>query len=80
MARNVILELPDYGGKGSADRAMSKMRVGGTYLVVPGGEGGKISSHPKAGVRQLTFRGTVLAVPLLICRCLAVQNAIPTQY
>ena len=30
----------------------------GTYLIVPGGEGGQISSHPKAGVHQITFRGT----------------------
>jgi hypothetical protein len=48
----------NYGGKGSADRAMPKLKLGGAYLVVPGGQGGRVSQRPRAGVRQITFSGT----------------------
>ena len=64
MARDVFDALDDdsvdavfdnYGGKGTADKAMSKLRAGGIYLLLPGGGGGTISPHPKPGVRQISF-------------------------
>ena len=48
----------NFGAPGTADRAMRTMRHGGTILVLPGGESGKISKHPRADVRQITFSGT----------------------
>lgn len=55
---SVDLVYDNYGAAGTADRAMPKIKVGGTYLIVPGGEGGRVSAHPRAGIHQLTFRGT----------------------
>ena len=40
------------GGKGTADKAMPKMKPGGVFLLLPGGEGGSLSKNPKPGVRQ----------------------------
>ncbi len=34
---------------------MRTLRTGGTFIVLPGGNGGTISKHPKAGVRQINF-------------------------
>jgi len=48
----------NYGAPGTADKAMRTLKTSGTYLVVPGGEAGGISKHPKAGVKQITFAGT----------------------
>ena len=46
----------NYAGNGSADKAMPKLRVGGTFLLLPHGNGaGTLSKHPKAGVRQINF-------------------------
>ena len=46
----------NYGGNGTADRAMRALRVGGTYLLLPhGNSAGALSKHPKAGVRQINF-------------------------
>ena len=46
----------NYGGNGTADKAMPKLRVGGTYLLLPHGNGeGALSKHPKAGVTQINF-------------------------
>eukprot|EP01052_Picozoa_sp_SAG31_P036461 SAG31_NODE_4555_length_3143_cov_5.394875_6_plen_142_part_00 len=42
------------GAKGTADKAMRTIRPGGTILVLPGGNGGTTSRHPKAGVRQMS--------------------------
>ena len=52
---SVDIVIDNYGAKGTADKAMRTIRVGGTYLILPGGEGGQISAHPKAGVRQINF-------------------------
>ena len=42
----------NYGGNGTADRAMPKLRTGGVYLLLPHGDSaGALSKHPKAGVR-----------------------------
>lgn len=62
--QDIFAALPDnsvdvvydnYGSKGEADKAMRKMKAGGVYLVLPGGNGGTISRHPKKGVRQINF-------------------------
>ena len=45
----------NYGAKGTADKAMPKIKPGGTYLLLPGGEDGALSKHPKAGVKQVNF-------------------------
>ena len=45
----------NYGAKGTADKAMPKIKPGGTYLLLPGGEGGALSKHPKPGVKQVNF-------------------------
>ena len=42
------------GGKGTADKAMPKMKPGGVFLLLPGGEGGSLSKNPKPGVRQIS--------------------------
>ena len=47
--------IDNHGAKGTADKAMRTIRVGGTYIVLPGGGGGTISKHPKVGVRQINF-------------------------
>eukprot|EP01062_Namystynia_karyoxenos_P070615 TRINITY_DN65974_c0_g1_i1.p2 TRINITY_DN65974_c0_g1~~TRINITY_DN65974_c0_g1_i1.p2 ORF type:complete len:336 (+),score=149.37 TRINITY_DN65974_c0_g1_i1:80-1087(+) len=52
---SVDIVYDNYGAKGTADKAMAKIRSGGTYLLLPGGGGGKISDHPKAGVKQINF-------------------------
>ena len=31
------------------------LKSGGVYIILPGGEGGKISDHPKAGVKQINY-------------------------
>ena len=52
---SVDIVYDNYGAKGTADKAMPKIRSGGVYLVLPGGEGGSISKHPKDGVKQIDF-------------------------
>ena len=54
-ADSVDVVFDNYGAKGSADKAMRALRAGGTYIILPGGEGGTVSKHPKAGVRQINF-------------------------
>jgi NADPH:quinone reductase-like Zn-dependent oxidoreductase len=46
----------NYCGKGTADKAMSKLRTGGTFLLLPHGNSqGTLSKHPKPGVKQINF-------------------------
>eukprot|EP00912_Choanoflagellata_sp_UC4_P000785 UC4_evm1s494 len=45
----------NYGGKGTADLAMPKMHVPGIFLLLPGGQNGQLSKHPKEGVKQIKF-------------------------
>lgn len=52
---SVDIVIDNYGAKGTADKAMHAIRPGGVYLVLPGGNGGTISKHPKAGVKQINF-------------------------
>jgi NADPH:quinone reductase-like Zn-dependent oxidoreductase len=52
---SVDLVFDNFGSPGTADKAMHAIRPGGTFLVLMGGEGGKISDHPKEGVKQIPF-------------------------
>lgn len=52
---SVDIVFDNLGTPGTADRAMRTIKTGGTILVLPGGNGGKISDHPKAGVTQIPF-------------------------
>ena len=52
---SVDVVLDNYGEPGTADKAMRKLRAGGVYLVLPGGNGGGISKRPKPGVTQINF-------------------------
>lgn len=53
---SVDLVFDNLGLPGTADKAMHAIRAGGTYLVLFGGDGGKISDHPKDGVKQIAFK------------------------
>jgi NADPH:quinone reductase len=44
----------NYGAPGTADKAMAKLKVGGTFIFLPG-KGGALSKHPKKGVKQINF-------------------------
>jgi len=53
-ADSVDIVFDNFGAKGTADEMMHAIRSGGTFVVLPGGNRGKVSSHPKAGVKQIT--------------------------
>jgi len=55
---SVDIVIDNYGAKGTADKAMKALRAGGVYLVLPGGNGGTVTKHPKAGVKQVNFGET----------------------
>eukprot|EP00656_Telonema_subtile_P025199 TRINITY_DN27297_c0_g1_i1.p2 TRINITY_DN27297_c0_g1~~TRINITY_DN27297_c0_g1_i1.p2 ORF type:complete len:182 (-),score=34.83 TRINITY_DN27297_c0_g1_i1:86-631(-) len=50
---SVDIVFDNIGVPGTADEMMHAIRSGGTYLVLEGGNQGKISKHPKAGVKQI---------------------------
>merc|ERR1711871_1149411 len=50
----VDIVYDNYGAPGTADRAMPKLRAGGTFIFLPG-KGGSLSKHPKHGVRQINY-------------------------
>lgn len=52
---SVDIVYDNIGFPGTADKAMHAIREGGVFLVLQGGNGGTISKHPKAGVRQVPF-------------------------
>ena len=52
---SVDIVIDNYGAQGTADKAMRTIRAGGVYLILPGGNGGTVSKHPKAGVKQINF-------------------------
>merc|ERR1711959_221362 len=54
-ADSVDIVFDNFGVKGTADEMMHAIRSGGTFLVLLGGNGGTVSSHPKAGVKQVPF-------------------------
>jgi len=52
---SVDVIVDNYGAKGSADKAMRALRTGGVYILLPGGEGGSLSKHPRPDVTQINF-------------------------
>merc|ERR1712139_377238 len=52
---SVDIVFDNFGAKGTADKMVRSIRSGGTFLVLLGGNGGTVSSHPKAGVKQVPF-------------------------
>ena len=54
-AGSVDVVVDNFGAKGSADKAMRALRSGGVYLLLPGGQGGTISKHPRPDVTQINF-------------------------
>jgi len=50
---SVDVVFDNLGVKGTADKMMHAIRPGGTFLVLPGGNGGTISDSPKEGVNQV---------------------------
>eukprot|EP00947_MAST-08B_sp_MAST-8B-sp1_P002032 g2032.t1 len=50
----VDIVYDNYGAPGTADRAMPKLRAGGTFIFLPG-KNGALSKHPKPGVRQINY-------------------------
>lgn len=53
---SVDFVFDNYGAKGSADKAMRSMRLpGAIYELLPGGEDGQLSKHPRPGVTQISF-------------------------
>merc|ERR1719326_752643 len=53
-ADSVDIVFDNFGAKGTADEMMHAIRSGGAFVVLPGGHRGKVSSHPKADVKQVT--------------------------
>jgi len=54
---SVDIVFDNIGIPGTADKAMHAIRAGGTYAVLTGGGGGKISDNPKADVKQIAYPG-----------------------
>merc|ERR1719424_254931 len=54
---SVDIVFDNIGMPGTADKAMHAIRPGGTYAVLSGGGGGKISDNPKADVKQIEYAG-----------------------
>jgi len=50
---SVDVVFDNFGIPGTADKMMHAIRPGGTFLVLPGGNGGTISDSPKEGVNQV---------------------------
>lgn len=50
---SVDVVYDNFGLPGTADKAMHAIRQGGVFMILVGGNGGKASDHPKAGVRQI---------------------------
>jgi len=54
---SVDIVFDNIGLPGTADKAMHAIREGGTYAVLTGGGGGKISDNPKPDVKQIDYAG-----------------------
>lgn len=52
---SVDVVFDNFGVPGTADKIMHAIRPGGTFLVLPGGNGGVISDSPKEGVKQVGY-------------------------
>merc|ERR1712065_3194 len=49
----VDVVFDNLGFPGTADKALRTIRSGGTFLLLPGGDGGVLSNQTKSGVAQL---------------------------
>jgi len=54
---SVDIVFDNIGQPGTADKAMHAIKAGGVYAVLNGGAQGKISDHPKEGVKQISYAG-----------------------
>jgi len=52
---SVDIVCDNFGFPGTADKALRVLRSGGTYILLPGGNGGSLSNQTKAGVEQINF-------------------------
>lgn len=50
---SVDVVYDNFGLPGTADKAMHAIRKGGVFMILPGGNKGQPSVHPKEGVRQV---------------------------
>merc|ERR1719335_1456248 len=50
---SVDVVYDNFGLPGTADKAMHAIRKGGVFMILPGGNKGQPSAHPKQGVRQV---------------------------
>lgn len=60
---SVDFVFDNFGVPGTADKAMPAIRAGGGFLVLLGGNGGKISENPKEGVNQVSFMFQTAGTP-----------------
>eukprot|EP00041_Stephanoeca_diplocostata_P029575 m.878198 g.878198 ORF g.878198 m.878198 type:complete len:157 (+) comp23585_c0_seq24:1029-1499(+) len=51
---SLLCVYDNYGAAGTADKAMPKIKSGGSFVFLPG-KGGALSKHPKAGVSQYSL-------------------------
>lgn len=49
---SVDIVFDNFGRQGTADKIMHAIRPGGSFVVLVGGNGGKVSENPKEGVTQ----------------------------
>merc|ERR1712135_251212 len=54
--RSLDLVFDNLGFPGTADTALRAIRSGGTFLLLPGGDGGVLSNQTKSGVTQMYGR------------------------
>ena len=52
---SVDIVCHNIGFPGTADKALRVLRLGGTYILLPGGHCGSLSHQTKAGVEQINF-------------------------
>jgi len=65
LANNSVDVVYDnYGAPGTADKAMAALKPTGTFIFLPG-KGGKLSQHPKPGVKQINYGLMVPSAKLL---------------
>merc|ERR1712136_670466 len=62
----VDIVYDNLGFPGTADKALRTVRSGGTYILLPGGDGGVLSNQTKSGVSQISFGRTQPAAEDLV--------------
>jgi len=69
----VDIVYDNYGAPGTADRAMAKLKKGGTFIFLPGKDA-KLSKHPKEGVEQINY-GLMIPSANTLNELLAIYDA-----